>query len=46
MHHAKLSILLCEDMDEFSRTFKEQQDEYFNVEVCNDIHALCAIKSS
>lgn len=36
----KLSVLLCEDMDEFSSTFVQQQGRYFDVDICNDVHCL------
>lgn len=42
MDKAKLSILLCDDMEEFSSDFEEQQKKYFDVDVCQDIHELCS----
>lgn len=40
MKKHKLSILLCEDMDEYVQSFIDKQEKYFHVEVCKDIHYL------
>jgi hypothetical protein len=40
MPRRKLSILLCEDMDEYVDSFRRSQQRYFDIDVCQDIHML------
>lgn len=40
MGDRKPFVLLCEDMDRFSKAFEEAQGKYFDVKVCPDVHKI------